>query len=153
VVTVNGNRMSILPRPGRVIPNYRAQAPAAAANVFEAVGAVSDTRTVRRNMDAALRVVAPVSLQADSRLWIARLIHRLSDAGQWIIRLKQIDADLAMRINRLLSNNGDTRQAVFVKLDSASDCNQLVIHMEERQAAVRQTVFAVLIRESHEIQT
>jgi hypothetical protein len=81
------------------------------------------------------------------------LIHRLSDAGQWIIRLKQIDADLAMRINRLLSNNGDTRQAVFVKLDSASDCNQLVIHMEERQTAVRQTVFAVLIRESHEIQT
>lgn len=153
MATVNGNRMSILPRPGRVIPNYRAQAPAAAANVFEAIGAVSDTRTVRRNMDAALRVVAPVFLQADSRLWIARLIHRLSDAGQWIIRLKQIDADLAMRINRLLSNNGDTRQAVFVKLDSASDCNQLVIHTEERQAVVRQTVFAVLIRESHEIQT
>jgi len=153
VATVNGNRMSILTRPGRVIPNYRAQAPAMAANVFEAVGAVSDTRTVRRNMDAALRVVAPVSLQADSRLWIARLIHRLSDAGQWIIRLKQIDADLAMRINRLLSNNGDTRQAVFVKLDSASDCNQLVIHTEERQAAARQTVFAVLINESHEVQT
>jgi len=136
-----------------VIPNYRAQAPAAATNVFEAVGAVSDTRTVRRNMDAALRVVAPVFMQVDSRLWIARLIHRLSDAGQWIIRLKQIDADLAMRINRLLSNNGDTRQAVFVKLDSASDCNQLVIHTEERQAAVRQTVFAVLINESHEVQT
>ena len=153
MATVNGNRMSILTRPGRVIPNYRAQAPAMAANVFEAVGAVSDTRTVRRNMDAALRVVAPVSLQADSRLWIARLIHRLSDAGQWIIRLKQIDADLAMRINRLLSNNGDTRQAVFVKLDSASDCNQLVIHTEERQAAARQTVFAVLINESHEVQT
>lgn len=153
MATANGNRMSILPRPGRVIPNYRAQAPAAATNVFEAVGAVSDTRTVRRNMDAALRVVAPVFMQVDSRLWIARLIHRLSDAGQWIIRLKQIDADLAMRINRLLSNNGDTRQAVFVKLDSASDCNQLVIHTEERQAAVRQTVFAVLIRENHEIQT
>jgi len=153
VATVNGNRMSILPRPGRVIPNYRAQAPAAAANVFEAVGAVNDTRTVRRNMDAALRVVAPVFLEADSRLWIARLIDRLSDAGQWIIRLDRIDADLAVRITRPLSSRGDTRQAVFVKLDSASDCNQLVIHTEERQAAVRQTVFAVLIRESHEIQT
>jgi len=153
VATVNGNRMSILTRPGRVVPNYRAQVPAAAANVFEAVGAVSETRTIRRSVDAALRVVAPVFLDADSRLWIARLIDRFSDAGQWIIRLDRIDADLAVRITRPLSNRGDTRQAVFVKLDSSSDCSQLVIHTEERRAAARQTVFAVLINESHEVQT
>jgi len=153
VATVNGNRMSILTRPGRVVPNYRAQAPAMAANVFEAVGAVSETRTIRRSVDAALRVVAPVFLEADSRLWIARLIDRFSDAVQWIIRLDRIDADLAVRIARPLSNRGDTRQAVFVKLDSSSDCSQLVIHTEERQAAARQTVFAVLINESHEVQT
>jgi hypothetical protein len=153
VATVNGNRMSILTRPGRVVPNYRAQAPAMAANVFEAVGAVNETRTIQRNIDAALKVVAPVFLEGDSRLWIARLIDRFSDAGQLIIRLDRIDADLAVRIARPLSSRGDTRQAVFVKLDSSSDCSQLVIHTEERQAAARQTVFAVLINESHEVQT
>jgi hypothetical protein len=153
VATVKGNRFSILPQPGRVVPSRRAQGPALAANLFEAVGAVSKTRTIRCHADAALRVVASVFIEADSRAWVARSLEQLSDAVQRITRPIQWEADLALQINRLLSTRGDTHQAVFGKLEKISDSRQLVVRTEAREAATRQTVFAVLIRESHKIQT
>jgi hypothetical protein len=153
VATVKGNRFSILPQPGRIVPNQRAQGPASTANLFEAVGAVSQTRTIQCHADAALRVAASVFVEADSQAWVACALERLSDAGQWITRPIQREADLALQINRLLSIRGDTHQAVFVKLEKISDNRQLVVRTEAREAATRQTVFTVLIRESHEIQS
>jgi hypothetical protein len=153
VATVKGNRISVLPQPGRIVPHQRAQGPVSEANLFEAVGAVSKTRTIQCHADAALRVVASVSIEADSQAWVACSLERLSDAGQWITRPIQWEADLALQINRLLSTRGDTHQAVFGKLEKISDSRQLVVRTEAREAATRQTIFAVLIRESHEIQT
>jgi hypothetical protein len=153
VATVKGNRFSILPQPGRIVPSRRAQGRALSANLFEAVGAVSKTRTIQCHADAALRVVASVFVEADSRAWVACSLERLSDVGQWIVRTIQWEADLALQINRLLSTRGDTHQAVFVKLEKISDSRQWVIRTEAREAATRQTIFVVLIRESHEIQT
>jgi hypothetical protein len=153
VATVKGNRFSILPQPGRIVPSRRAVRAALDANLFEAVGAASQTRTIQYHADAALRVVASVFVEADSRAWVANSLERLSDAGQWIVRPIQREVDLALQINRLLSARGDTHQAVFVKLEKISDSRQLVVRTEAREAATRQTVFAVLIRESHEIQT
>ena len=152
MATVKGNRFSILPQPGRIVPNQRAQGPALTASLFETVGAVSKTRTIQCHADAALRVVASVFIEADSRAWVACSLEQLSDAGQWITRPIQWEADLTLQINRLLSTRGDTHQAVFVKLEQISDSRQWVIRTEAREAATRQTVFAVLIRESHEIQ-
>jgi len=153
VATVDGNRFAIRPQSGRVVPNYRTQGPVSDANLFEAVGAVSGTRTIRRETDAALRVIAPVLIEADSRAWIVRSLDRGSDLGQWIIRLIQFDGDLAARISRPVSTRGDTRQAVSAEFNAISDSRHLVIHSEARETATRQTIFAVLIRESHEIQT
>lgn len=123
------------------------------ANLFEAVGAVSETRTIQCHADAALRVVASVFIEADSRTWVACSLERLFDAGQRITRPIQWKADLALQINRLLSTRGDTHQAVFVKLEKILDSRQWVIRTEACEEATWQTVFAVLIRESHEIQT
>jgi hypothetical protein len=153
VATAKGNRFTVLPQPGRILPQKRAQGPASAANLFEAVGAVSKVRTIQCHADAALRVVASVFVKADSRAWVACAMEQLSDAGQWVTRSIQWEADLTLQINRLLSISGDTHQAVFVKLEKISDSHQLVVRTEAREAMARQTVFAVLIRESHEIET
>ena len=153
MATVKGNRFSILPQLGRIVPHHRAQGLSLPANLFEAVGAVSKIRTIQCHADTALRVVASVFIEADSRAWVACSLEQLSDAVQRITRPIHWEADLALQINRLLAIRGDTHQAVFVKLEKISDSRQLVVRSEAREAATRQTVFAVLIRESHEIQT
>ncbi|MGH2272844.1 hypothetical protein ACQ9LF_13690 [Anaerohalosphaeraceae bacterium U12dextr] len=103
----------------------RARMPAFPAVVFEAVGAVSETRTIRRDTDAALRITAEVDAPADIQAVIMRPVERRSD----------------------------TRCAVFAEIKRTADSKQLVVRETARQAKARQTVFAVLIREGHTIQT
>ncbi len=149
----NGNRFSVQPSAGLVIPMNRAQMPAFPAVVFEAVGAASTTRTIRHDADAALRIMAEVDAPADMQAVIVRPVLRSFDLRGWVVRFPTVLSDAAVRIHRLVELRSDTRSAVFAEIERTVNSRQLVVRETTRQAEARQTVFAVLIREDHMIQT
>ena len=149
----SGNTLSVRPFAGSVVPMNRAQMPAFPAVVFEAVGGASETRTIRRDTDAALRITAEVDAPADIQAVIVRPVLRSFDLRGWVVRFPTILSDAAVRIHRPVERRSDTRSAVFAEIEWTADSKQLVVRETSRQAEARQTVFAVLIREGHTIQT
>jgi len=133
VAVRSGNRFAVQPLAGRVVPTVRAQGPTAPAAAFEAVGASRVWSPAGFDADGGIRIVRPLAQEPDARLWITRPVRE--------------DRDTALRVHRPFASRGDTRQAVSVRLRLG------VLHPVDREAAARQTVYAVLIRESHEIQT
>mgnify|MGYP000851161529 CR=1 FL=1 len=148
-----GNRLSVQPSAGLAIPMNRVQMPAFPAVVFEAVGAASETRTIRRDTDAALRITAEVDAPADTQAVIVQPVLRSFDLRGWVVRFPTVLSDATVRIHRPIERRSDTRSAVFAEMERAVDSQQLVVRETARHAEVRQTVFAVLIREGHTIQT
>lgn len=153
MATHSGNKLSVLPLSGFLVPMNRAQMPALPAVIFEAVGAASETRTIRRDTDAALRITAEVDTPADIRAVIVRPVLRSFDLRGWVVRFPTILSDAAVRIHRPVERRSDTRFAVFAEIERTADSKQLVVRETSSQAEARQTVFAVLIREGHTIQT
>jgi len=131
----------------------RAQMPAFPSVIFEAVGAASMTRTIRREVDAAVRITAEVNAYADIQAVIVRPVLRSFDLRGWVVRFPMILSDAAVRVHRPIERRSDTRAAVFAEIERTADSKQLVVRETSRQAEARQTVFAVLIREGHTIQT
>ena len=149
----NGNRFFVQPSAGPVIPTNRAQMPAFPAVVFEALGAASETRTIQRYTDAALRITAEVDAPADIQAVIVQPVVRSFDLRGWVVRFPMVLSNTALRIHRPVERRSDTRSAVFAEIERTADSKQLVVRETARQAEARQTVFAVLIREGHTIQT
>ena len=149
----NGNRFFVQPSAGLVIPMNRARMPAFPAVVFEAVGAASETRTIQRFTDAALRITAEVNTPADIQTVIVQPVVRGFDLRGWVVRFPTTLSDAAVRIHRPVERRSDTRCVVFAEIERTADLKQLVVRETARQAEARQTVFAVLIREGHTIQT
>ena len=149
----SGNTHSVRPFAGSVVPMNHAQMPAFPAVVFEAVGAASETRAIRRDTDTALRITAEVDTLADIQAVIVRPVLRSFDLRGWVVRFPTILSDAAVRIHRPVERRSDTRCAVFAEIERTADSRQLVVRETSRQAEARQTVFAVLIREGHTIQT
>ncbi|WP_459921970.1 hypothetical protein [Desulfatiferula olefinivorans] len=131
----------------------RAQMPAFPAVVFEAVGAASETRTIRRDTAAAMRITAEVDAPADIQAVIVRPVLRSFDLRGWVVRFPTVLSDAAVRIHRSVELRSDTHSAVFAEIERTADSKQLVVRETSRQADARLTVFAVLIREGHTIQT
>jgi len=71
----------------------------------------------------------------------------------WIVRLSQTETDISLLVVRPFVVNGDTRQAVSAALEQHEDTEQRVARQLMSSYDVRQTIFAVLINESHVIQT
>lgn len=153
MATRSGNKLSVMPLPGVVVPMNRTQMPAFPAVVFEAVGAASETRTIRRDTDVAMRITAEVDAPADIQAVIVRPVLRSFDLRGWVVRFPTILSDAAVRIHRSVERRSDTRSAVFAEIERTVDSKQLVVRETSRQVEARQTVFAVLIREGHTIQT
>ena len=153
MATRSGNTLSVRPFAGAVVPMNRTQMPAFPAVVFEAVGAASETRTIRRDTDAALRITAEVDAPADIQAVIVRPVLRSFDLRGWVVRFPTVLFDAAVRIHRPVERRSDTRSAVFAEVERTADLKQLVVRETARQTESRQTVFAVLIREGHTIQT
>ena len=149
----SGNTHSVRPVAGSVVPMNHAQMPAFPAVVFEAVGVASETRTIRRDTDAALRITAEVDAPADMQAVIVRPVLRSFDLRGWVVRFPTVLSDAAVRIHRLVERRSDTRSAVFAEIERTADSRQLVVRETARQTEARQTVFAVLILEGHTIQT
>ena len=84
--------------------------------------------SIQQDADARVRVVAPMSNEVDVGTRVVGALDRRSDCGQWITRPVQVEGDLAAHIHRSVGN-------------------------EARKAVTRQIIFAVLIRESHPIET
>jgi hypothetical protein len=127
--------------------------PAFPAVVFEALGAASETRTIQRYTDAALRITAEVDAPADIQAVIVQPVVRSFDLRGWVVRFPMVLSNTALRIHRPVERRSDTRSAVFAEIERTADLKQLVVRETARQAEARQTVFAVLIREGHTIQT
>jgi len=153
VATHNGNRFTLQPRAGCVVPMNRAQGPVFPAAVFEAVGATSSTRTVRRDADAAMRVWTPFAVDADSQARIVHSLLREFDTRMWVVRFPQNETDISVLVIRPFTAKGDTRLAVSAALERHADTEQRMIHQLESNFDIGQTIFAVLINESHVIQT
>jgi hypothetical protein len=126
--------------------------PAFPAVVFEALGAASETRTIQRYTDAALRITAEVDAPADIQAVIVQPVVRSFDLRGWVVRFPMVLSNTALRIHRPVERRSDTRSAVFAEIERTADLKQLVVRETARQAEARQTVFAVLIREGHTIQ-
>ena len=90
---------------------------------------------------------------ADIQAVIVRPVLRSFDLRGWVVRFPMILSDAAVRIHRPLESRSDTRFMVFVEIERTADSAQLVVRDATGQADARQTVFAVLIREGHTIQT
>ncbi len=131
----------------------RAQGPVFTAAVFEAVGATSSIRTVRRDANTAMRIWTPFSVEADSQARIVHSLLRQFDARMWVVRFPQNEADISVLVIRPFSINGDTRQAVSAALERHTDTEQRMVHLLESDFDIGQAIFAVLINESHAIQT
>ena len=153
MATHNGNCFTFQSRAGHVIPMNRAQGPVLPAAVFEAVGATSSIRAVRNDADAAMRIWTPFTVEADSQARIVHSLLREFDARMWVVHIPQYETDITVLVIRPFSINGDTRQAVSAALERHTDTEQRVVHQLESDFDIGQTIFAVLINESHAIQT
>jgi len=153
VATHNGNRFTFQSRAGRVVPMNRVQGPVLPAAVFEAVGATSLIRTVRNEANTAMRIWTPFDVEADSQARIVHSLLRQFDACMWVVRIPQYATDISVLVIRPFSIHGDTRQAVSAALELHTDTEQRVVHRLESDFDIGQTIFAVLINESHAIQT
>lgn len=153
MATHNGNRFTFHSRTGRVVPMNRAQGPVLPAAVFEAVGATSSIRTVRNDANTAMRIWTPFTVEADSQARIVHSLLREFDARMWVVRIPQYETDISVLVIRPFSINGDTRQAVSAAIERHTDTEQRVVHQLESDFDIGQTIFAVLINESHAIQT
>lgn len=131
----------------------RVQGPVLPAAVFEAVGVKSSIRTVRRDANTAMRIWKPFTVEVDSQARIVHSLLRQFDARMWIVRFPQNETDISVLVICPFSVNGDTRQAVSVALERYTDTEQLMVHPLESNFDIGQTIFAVLINESHAIQT
>ena len=147
----SGNTLSVRPFAGSVVPMNHAQMPAFPAVVFEAVGAASETRTIRRDTDAALRITAEVDAPADIQAVIVRPVLRSFDLRGWVVRFPTILSDAAVRIHRPVERRSDTRCAVFAEIERTADSKQLVVRETSRQADARPPVFAVPVRDGQTI--
>jgi hypothetical protein len=153
VATHSGNRFILQTPSGRAVPMNRAQGPVFPAAVFEAVGATSSIRTVRHYADAAMRVWIPFTVESDVQ---GKIVHPLLlefDTRMWVVRLSQTETDISLLVIRPFVANGDTRQAVSAALEQHEDTEQRVVRQLWSSYDVGQTIFAVLINESHVIQT
>jgi len=153
VATHNGNRFTLQSHAGCVVPMNRVQGPIFSAAVFEAVGATSSIRTVRNDANTAMRIWSPFAVEADSQARIVHSLLREFDARMWVVRFPQTETDISVLVIRPFTANGDTRQAVSVALERYTDTEQRMVHLLESDFDVGQTIFAVLINESHVIQT
>ena len=153
MATHNSNRFTFQSRAGRVVPMNRAQGPLLPAAVFEAVGATSSIRTVRHDADAAIRIWTPFTVEADSQARIVHSLLREFDARMWVVRFPQNEVDISVLVIRPFSTNGDTRQVVSAAIECHTDTEQRMVHQMESGFDIGQTIFAVLINESHAIQT
>ena len=91
------------------------------------------------NVDAGHRIVHAVQNHADSALVVQQPLA--------------FSADIAVVVQHWLDAMKDARQTVFGSLDRTVTTKQRVVHPLALGPDVRQTVFAVLINESHEVQT
>lgn len=91
------------------------------------------------NVDAGHRIVHAVQNHADSALVVQQPLA--------------FSADIAVVVQHWLDAMKDARQTVFGSLDRTVTTKQHVVHPLALGPDVRQAVFAVLINESHEIQT
>jgi len=131
----------------------RAQRPVLPAAIFEAVGATSSIRTVRRDANTAMRIWTPFTVEADSQTRVVHSLLREFDARMWVVRFPQNETDISVLVICPFSVNGDTRQAVSVAIECYTDTEQRMVHQLESDSDIGQTIFAVLINESHAIQT
>jgi len=105
-----------------------------------------------RHADLDSMAWSPAGFDADGGIRIVRPLAQEPDARLWITRPVREDGDTALRVHRPFASRGDTRQAVSVRFDRSADVALGILHPVDCDAAARQTVYAVLIRESHEIQ-
>lgn len=85
-----------------------------------------------------------------------RIVHSLLrefDARMWVVRFPQYETDISVLVIRPFSTFGDTRQAVSAAIECYTDTEQRMVHQLESDSDIGQTIFAVLINESHAIQT
>jgi len=108
-----------------------------------------------------------ISVETDIQIAVSGMMGVNVDAGQRITRAVQnhadlvlvvqqplaLSADIVVPVHHSLDIRGDTRQIIFSALDRIMNTKQSVIHPMEHSPDTRQTVFAILINESHEIQT
>lgn len=103
--------------------------------------------------DVRITVLGTTVMAIDARQRIIRGIQNRADIAAVIHKTIVVNADIVTPVHHPLDLAGDTRQAVSVRFDRSADVALGVLHPVDRDAAARQTVYAVLIRESHEIQT
>jgi hypothetical protein len=108
-----------------------------------------------------------ISVETDIQIVVSGLVGVTVDAGQRTIHAAQNHADLVfvvqqplafstdivVPVHHSLGIRGDTRQIIFSALARIMNTKQSVVHPMEHSPDARQTVFAILINESHEIQT
>ena len=108
-----------------------------------------------------------ISVETDIQIFVSGLVSVNVDAGHRIVRAVQnhadsalvvqqplaFSADIAVVVQHWLDAMKDARQTVFGSLDRTVTTKQRVVHPLALGPDVRQTVFAVLVNESHEVQT
>jgi len=108
-----------------------------------------------------------ISVETDIQIVVSGMVGVTVDAGQRITHAAQnhadlvlvvqqplaFSADIAVVVQHRLDAKKDARQTVFGALDRIMNTKQSVVHPMEYSPDARQTVFAILINESHEIQT
>ena len=149
-----GNRMEIFPEAGKVIPTYRQSQPTFPASVFELVGGTSVSgRSIMREMDAAPLIWAPVDFAIDALLVIEHPVLFDVDLFQWISNFIEVDGDTSLGVYRFPGLRMDTSIAVYRDVEGQADGALLIVHPVDNELPTHQTVFAVLINETHVIET
>lgn len=103
--------------------------------------------------DVRITVLGTTVTAFDARQRIIRGIENQADVAAVIHGAMVVNADIVVPVHHPLDLGGDTRQAVFAELDRPVDTRQGVVHQLGHNCETGQTVFAVLLNESHVIQT
>jgi hypothetical protein len=140
-------------RTGLTRPQYRTSLNGGAAAVYELPASESGTRTVMVRTDVALRigrsveklfaegvrVVRVLGQSADARLVIQHRLARKVDLAIRTAAAWEASSDTSVRVTRGIQCRGDTHQLIGRRLNVAADLNQ--------------TVYRVLVDETHVIAT
>jgi len=146
--------MEVFHEAGTIVPTYRESQPAFPGSLFELVGGTGVFgRSILREMDAAPCIWAPVEFAVDAFLVIEHPVLFEVDLYQWISNFIAVDGDTSLGIFRFPGIRVDTSIAVWRPMERQSDVSVLVVHPMGLDPETHLTVFAVLIHETHLIDT
>ena len=148
-----GKIQHVVPKSGQRRPRYRSSLVAGTVAFFDLPFPKPPERTVMVRADAAMRVIHPFGRDFKEPLQVVHDVYQPADAQMAIFNLLSQETDIAVRTQHSMETRCDTAMRVTHRVNCRGDTAQRIGNRLGASADLKQTIYIVLINESHVITT